>query len=57
MAYSGVRCIGMRCGPDAGGILLVGYDGLSAIQLAAENFPSDPNDPGSWIIGRENNPN
>lgn len=57
MAYSGVRCIGMRCGPDAGGILVVDYDGLSAIQLAAEYFPSDPNDPGSWIIGRENNPN
>jgi len=57
MAYSGVRCIGMRCGPDAGGILVVDYDGLSAIQFAAENFPSDPSEPDSWIIGRENNPN
>ena len=28
MAYSGVRCIGMRCGPDAGGILLVGGAGI-----------------------------
>jgi hypothetical protein len=55
MAYPGVRCIGMRCGPDAGGILVVDYDGLSAIQFAADNFPTDPNEPDSWIIGRENN--
>ena len=35
MAYSGVRCIGMRCGPNAGGILVVDYDGLSAISFAS----------------------
>ena len=36
MAYNGVRCIGMRCGPDAGGILVVDYDGLSAISFTTE---------------------
>jgi len=57
MAYPGVRCIGMRCGPDAAGVLVVDYDGPSAIQFAAEKYPEDLNEPTSWIIGRENNPN
>ena len=27
--FDGLRCIGMRCGPDAGGLLVLDFDGPS----------------------------
>ncbi len=53
--FDGLRCIGMRCGPDAGGLLVLDFDGPSAIHVAAERFGHLANNSKTWTIGRDNN--
>ena len=57
LEFDGLRCIGMRCGPDADGLLVMDFDGPSATKVAREKFGFDPHDERTWIIGRLNDPN
>ncbi len=57
LAFDRLRCIGMRCGPDAGGLLVLDFDGASAMRIAVEEFGVNINVPITWTIGRNTNPN
>lgn len=50
-----VRCVGSRCGPDAGGLLSLDLDGLTACQTI-QHYGVDPATTQTWVIGRTTDP-
>ncbi|MDC0260767.1 bifunctional DNA primase/polymerase [Synechococcus sp. AH-551-N17] len=57
--FPGLRCIGMRCGPEADGLLTIDFDGESAIDYAVEKFNFDLStiNLNNWIIVRDSDEN
>lgn len=53
LKFPGLRCIGMRCGPEAGGLLTVDFDGESAIDYADDKFNFSLNQSDNWMIVRD----
>ena len=52
LATPGLRSVGIRLGPDAGGLVCVDFDGASAIDHAA-CFGHDARAFTTWVIGRD----